>query len=115
MKQYTHRISRWLCGTTCHRPWDQERHRLVRDVNGREFWLLKHAGHSSYTDRVSKTKWCGTYYALYDIGHTEMYTKGSGWGGFAYGGAYVRKWDGRWSKAREAEMNELIDQIISGS
>lgn len=87
----------WLSGTTCS-------HWLVGPKQRRELvWedevyiLLKHNGHTEYIDRMTGSKRCGTYVALYrkaDCTDKQRFTIGDG---------YMRKWEGRFSRAGFAE------------
>ncbi|RLA58147.1 MAG: hypothetical protein DRR04_11600 [Gammaproteobacteria bacterium] len=92
----------WLSGTTCcHHT------KSVAWISscGR-FALLKHHGHSEYCDRVVGTKRCGTYYALRDAENLDP--RPGGWDRMKS----VRYWEGRWTKAKQKEMEDYVESAI---
>lgn len=95
------RLYRWLSGTTCHGHGHP-----VNEYHDGRFWLLKHEGHSSWCGWSSGNQWCGVWYGLYDMEHFDD-------SDFAYGfDGFSQKWEGRWSKKKEAEMHEIMTKIL---
>lgn len=88
----------WLQGSTCyHHPksafWTSE---------DKRFLVMKHHGHSAYTDRFGGTKRCGTRYYLYDLDNDTHINP--------LGEPYLELWEGRWSKKCQAELERFLSQ-----
>ena len=85
----------WLSGTTCF-----YKKRTVFWVSDcRNFFILKHHGHSDYTNRVDKCSWCCTCYYLYDIRKPEPNL---------FGSPSLQHWEGRWKKEYEEDRDNLL-------
>lgn len=95
------KMSFWLSGTTCSR-----RTKTIDWISddGR-FALFRHHGHSEYIDRFTGSMWCETYFTLRDASNLDP--KGSSWD-FQKG---IKEWKGRWSKAKEKEMMDKIEEV----
>lgn len=90
--------SRWLRGSTCHRP----RHNKVhwKSDCGR-FVVMKHTPHSEYMGTFSPSANCNARYYLYDL-EQEGYPNESG-------EPCVKKWEGRFLKTYWTELKQLIE------
>ena len=99
-KFWEQQMSHWLSGTTCHR-----RESTVDWISddGR-FALFRHHGHSEYIDRFTGTKWCETYFCLRDASNLNPA------GSWDFQKA-IKQWTGRWSKAKEKEMMDKIEEV----
>jgi hypothetical protein len=87
----------WHGGTTCH-----DRCTVHWIGHGGRFVLLKHTGHSEYTDRVSGTQYCPTHFALFDM--EQVGDARSVW---SKPDLALATWEGRWTKARQDRVEQL--------
>jgi hypothetical protein len=85
----------WLQGSTC----GNQKLSIAWQSECGNYVLLKHPGHTAYVDRVTKSVNCCTCYYLYDIRLPYPDVLGKPWLG---------KWEGRWTKAKQKELEELI-------
>lgn len=92
-------FSEWLCGTTCSTKVPDKRSIHWQSKCGR-FVVLKHAGHSEYTGRMSGTGWCGTYYRMYDV--TKKQPRG------IFGEPSLLSVDGRWTATHQRQAEAMI-------
>lgn len=91
--------SKWLRGSTCYKP---KHNQIFWQSESGRFLLMKHAGHSEYMGRFSDTARCPTRYALYDLDSTVRVD--------CLGRPCIKEWEGRWTKARQQELEELVEK-----
>jgi hypothetical protein len=93
----------WLMGTTCRRH-----DRLTihwQSADGR-FIVMKHKGHFEYTGRWSTGgTTCETYYCLYDLEDTSDVG--------IFGEPNLKRWAGRWNKAKQAELEKAVADYLA--
>lgn len=69
------------------------------------FFILKHADHSSYVDRMSGSKNCEVFHLLYDLYNMpDSLSRCEG---------YIHKFEGRWNKGKFEEVNNIINSILN--